>query len=418
MTQRPQSIEAAPAAAGRPRPEEADCPEQFVAVMRRLRQWADLSYRELEKRANAAGHVLPRATLSGALARRDLPREELLTAFVHACGLSGQDAAAWLEARRRLAVATEPLPVRAGGPARETVSIANPASTTALPGAAETDQAGHPVAAAAADGAPPEAAGASPTVPETDPHLSESIPAAESPPPVSAPAPSPVTASGPGGDAGAPGDVTETALSDQRSAGPERAGRGRARPAVIAGLRPRRRAAEDGHDRRQGGRSRRSVVVSAVAVGLVIAAATLAFAPGHRDGLAPSAPATPAPSGAVSSPQSASASPPNTASADSGSAGGSSPASSGPAAPPPTRTSPAATPPPPARTSPAATPPSPSPTKRGSTPPATTDPGPNLPWPGPGPTSTWSTPTPSSSPSPYATFPEDPCGSEARDPCF
>lgn len=115
MTQRPQSIEAAPAAAGRPRPEEADCPEQFFAVMRRLRQWADLSYRELEKRANAAGHVLPRATLSGALARRDLPREELLTAFVHACGLSGQDAAAWLEARRRLAVATEPLPVRAGG---------------------------------------------------------------------------------------------------------------------------------------------------------------------------------------------------------------------------------------------------------------------------------------------------------------
>ncbi|MFD8598174.1 helix-turn-helix domain-containing protein [Kitasatospora sp. NPDC059646] len=351
MTQRQSSMEAAPASSGRPRPDDAGSAEQFVAVMRQLRQWAGLSYRELEKRAAAAGHILPRATLSGALARKDLPREDLLAAFVHACGLTGADAAAWLEARRRLAVAAEPLPAQAG------------------------------------DGAAPEAADtAVPT-----------MPGADDPPGNSLAAP------------GVPGGVPGAAVPDGGPAGRELVSRERARSAVIAGLRPRRRAAEDGPKEGQG-LWRRSVVVSAIAVVLVIAAAVLAFAPEHRDGHSPPDPVTAAPSD-VATPASGAASPPPS-SAESGSAG-TSPAraaSSGPpAAPPPAKTAPAATPPP---------------TKRTSPPTVTTDPEPNLPWPGPGPTSNgWtfrpsSSSTPSSSRDPYPTFPEECGGSEARDPCF
>ncbi|MFD5899825.1 RICIN domain-containing protein [Streptomyces sp. NPDC060366] len=73
--------------------------------MRQLRGWADLSYRQLERRASDVGEALPRATVSGVLAREDLPREELLTAFVRACGGDAATVDTWLEARRRLAMA-------------------------------------------------------------------------------------------------------------------------------------------------------------------------------------------------------------------------------------------------------------------------------------------------------------------------
>lgn len=384
MTQRPQSIEAAPASSGGPRPEDAGSPEQFVAVMRQLRQWADLSYRELEKRAAAAGHILPRATLSGALARKDLPREDLLTAYVHACGLTGADATAWLEARRRLAVAAEPLPARAGD--------------GAAPEAADTTMATVPGA-----GVPPE----------------YSTPAPGSPPPAGVADPSGVSDSGSDAGPGGPGDVPKSAVPDEGPAGRGRVSGERARSVGIAGLRPRRRAAEDGSEEGQGPSRRSVVVVSAIAVVLVIAAAALAFAPEHRDGHSPSDPVTSAPSGAAS-PASGSASPPS--SADGGSTGAppTSVVSSGPVVPPPASVAssgPAV--PPPAKTSPSVTPP---PAKRTSTPPATIAPEPNPPWPGPGPTSGgWTfrpSPTPSSSPSPYPTFPEECGGSEARDPCF
>ncbi|MFD7285160.1 helix-turn-helix domain-containing protein [Streptomyces sp. NPDC059863] len=90
-----------------PRPHDVKDSAEFVAVMRQLRQWADLSYRELERRAGAVGDVLPRATLSGVLSRKELPREDLLSAFVRACG--GDEAAVedWVKVRKRLAVETE-----------------------------------------------------------------------------------------------------------------------------------------------------------------------------------------------------------------------------------------------------------------------------------------------------------------------
>ncbi|AXE28238.1 hypothetical protein C0216_32685 (plasmid) [Streptomyces globosus] len=87
-----------------PDPKDARTPAEFVAAMRRLRSWADLSYRQLERRAEDAGDVLPRATTSAALARTDLPREELLIAFVRACGGSAATVEAWVDARRRLAM--------------------------------------------------------------------------------------------------------------------------------------------------------------------------------------------------------------------------------------------------------------------------------------------------------------------------
>ncbi|MEV4195821.1 hypothetical protein, partial [Streptomyces toxytricini] len=90
-----------------PDPKDARTPAEFVAAMRRLRSWADLSYRQLERRAEDAGDVLPRATTSAALARTDLPREELLIAFVRACGGSAATVEAWVDARRRLAMSQE-----------------------------------------------------------------------------------------------------------------------------------------------------------------------------------------------------------------------------------------------------------------------------------------------------------------------
>ncbi|MFD4814563.1 hypothetical protein [Streptomyces sp. NPDC058418] len=82
MTDRRQVIREPGVESGPAQPRGADTPAQFVAVMRQLRQWAHLSYRELEKRAEAVGEVLPRATLAGVLNRQELPREELLAAAV------------------------------------------------------------------------------------------------------------------------------------------------------------------------------------------------------------------------------------------------------------------------------------------------------------------------------------------------
>lgn len=86
---------------------------EFIAALRRLKAWSGLSYRQLERRAAEAGRVLPYSTASTALGRKSLPREELLVAFVLACGLDDDEAASWAAVRKRIAVgghvtATEP----------------------------------------------------------------------------------------------------------------------------------------------------------------------------------------------------------------------------------------------------------------------------------------------------------------------
>jgi hypothetical protein len=92
---------------GRPDPAAARTPAEFVEALRRLKRWAGLGYRQLEKRGTAAGVALPRSTVTAALARDSLPREDLVAALVQACGGDAEDVTRWVTARRRIA-ATDP----------------------------------------------------------------------------------------------------------------------------------------------------------------------------------------------------------------------------------------------------------------------------------------------------------------------
>ncbi|MFF4053307.1 helix-turn-helix domain-containing protein [Streptomyces chartreusis] len=75
----------------------------FMAALRRLKAWSGLSYRQLERRAERAGHTLPYSTAATMLGRDRLPRAELVAAFVAACGLRPDEAQAWLDARVTIA---------------------------------------------------------------------------------------------------------------------------------------------------------------------------------------------------------------------------------------------------------------------------------------------------------------------------
>lgn len=93
-----------------PQPQSVTTPAEFVAMLRQLRLWAGLSLRDLERRAAGVGGALPRATISGVLNRTELPREEFVVAYVRACGMDPETIELWASTRRRLAVASEPLP--------------------------------------------------------------------------------------------------------------------------------------------------------------------------------------------------------------------------------------------------------------------------------------------------------------------
>ncbi|MGC3001148.1 XRE family transcriptional regulator, partial [Streptomyces sp. G35A] len=95
----------------------------FIQGLRDLKRCSGLSYRQLERRAEAAGDVLPRSSVSSMLSRNTLPRPDLLTAFVKACG-EGHRTAEWAEARERVAGAygKEPPPDRAAPDAAATTA--------------------------------------------------------------------------------------------------------------------------------------------------------------------------------------------------------------------------------------------------------------------------------------------------------
>ncbi|MEU3792534.1 hypothetical protein AB0F07_22470 [Streptomyces fructofermentans] len=80
----------------------------FVAALRRLKAWSGLSYRRLERRAADEGHCLPYSTAATMLGRDRLPREELVAAFVAACGIRDTEAEAWLDARTDIACGPAP----------------------------------------------------------------------------------------------------------------------------------------------------------------------------------------------------------------------------------------------------------------------------------------------------------------------
>ncbi|MGW2595474.1 hypothetical protein ACWCXC_35090 [Streptomyces sp. NPDC001515] len=150
--------------------------------MRQLRVWADLSYRQIERNATQAGDVLPRATISGALARTDLPREELLAAFVRACGGDTATVDTWLTARRELAITAAPTaaPPRPPLPRPQELSPDDAPPQDAVPpeDGAVTAQAGS------------EPAGSSPTtVPTAPPSMTIEQPS--EPPSTTAPTPPP-----------------------------------------------------------------------------------------------------------------------------------------------------------------------------------------------------------------------------------
>lgn len=71
--------------------------------MRALKTAAHVGFRTLETRAEAAGDVLPKSTLVAVLGRDTLPREEVVAAFVRACGLDEEAVERWLLVRRRIA---------------------------------------------------------------------------------------------------------------------------------------------------------------------------------------------------------------------------------------------------------------------------------------------------------------------------
>jgi hypothetical protein len=103
----------------------------FIQGLRDLKRCSGLSYRQLERRAAAAGDVLPRSSVSSMLGRNTLPRPDLLMAFVKACG-EGHRAAEWAEARERVAGAygKEPPPDRAAPDAAATTAVPRPGPTS------------------------------------------------------------------------------------------------------------------------------------------------------------------------------------------------------------------------------------------------------------------------------------------------
>ncbi|WP_411077178.1 helix-turn-helix domain-containing protein [Streptomyces sp. cmx-10-25] len=86
-----------------PDPRGARSPAEFLARLRELKDWSGLTCRELSARAEARGDVLSRSTVANMLSRTTLPREELLTAFVRACGAGPAAPERWRSVRRELA---------------------------------------------------------------------------------------------------------------------------------------------------------------------------------------------------------------------------------------------------------------------------------------------------------------------------
>ncbi|MFF9911567.1 helix-turn-helix domain-containing protein [Streptomyces sp. NPDC013457] len=89
---------------GAPDPRGATDAASFIARLQALKDWSGLTYRELSARAEALGDVLPRSTVANMLARSTVPREELLTSFVRACGVAPGALEDWQSVREELAV--------------------------------------------------------------------------------------------------------------------------------------------------------------------------------------------------------------------------------------------------------------------------------------------------------------------------
>lgn len=95
-----------PGDAGRPDPGAAVTAAEFVDALVRLKRWSGMGYRQLAKRAVVIGQSLPRSTLTVALNRSTLPREDLVVALALTCGCDEEEVARWVGARRRIAASS------------------------------------------------------------------------------------------------------------------------------------------------------------------------------------------------------------------------------------------------------------------------------------------------------------------------
>ncbi|MFD0823942.1 helix-turn-helix domain-containing protein, partial [Micromonospora zhanjiangensis] len=67
-------------------PGDGATPAGYVIALRALKQWSGLTYRQLQRQAEAVGDALPHSTVAAALGRGTLPRPDLVRALVRACG--------------------------------------------------------------------------------------------------------------------------------------------------------------------------------------------------------------------------------------------------------------------------------------------------------------------------------------------
>ncbi|MEU4805511.1 NB-ARC domain-containing protein [Actinosynnema sp. NPDC023587] len=123
---------------------------EYVALLRRRREVAGLSYRQLARRAGELGDALPPSTTATMLCRTTLPTGKLVATFVRACGGDEDEITGWLAARTRLLTAGPadpvPEPPAAPGPprqlpARPAVLVGRGRELAALDAAAGADSA-------------------------------------------------------------------------------------------------------------------------------------------------------------------------------------------------------------------------------------------------------------------------------------
>ncbi|MFD0787936.1 helix-turn-helix domain-containing protein, partial [Micromonospora azadirachtae] len=77
-------------------PTTATNPEQYVILLRRIRDQSGLAYREIARRARRTGDVLPASTLATMLGRPTLPRRDLVSALLRACDVPDEHVTKWL----------------------------------------------------------------------------------------------------------------------------------------------------------------------------------------------------------------------------------------------------------------------------------------------------------------------------------
>ncbi|MEO3828543.1 hypothetical protein [Actinomadura sp. B10D3] len=84
-----------------PQPNDVRSAAEFIALMRRLQRWSGLSLQELEARTAQAPVLIP-GGLAGILGGSTLPRREVVSAFVSACGCVPEVQAEWMRAYARV----------------------------------------------------------------------------------------------------------------------------------------------------------------------------------------------------------------------------------------------------------------------------------------------------------------------------